>query len=577
MNNYLRIGAACAVFAAVFALSACGGADGPPSEQRDTAYGTVVGNNDAAANGTYSWKGIPYAKSPVGILRWAPPVDPDQWTTPKATKTFGNACAQSGSLFGPGSNNRYDATIGTTINQTTGSEDCLYLNIWQPSNASGPLPVIVWLHGGSNVSGYTGDPIYDGASLARSANAVVVSVNYRLGLFGFLNMAALKTGDAQNDSGDFAILDIIKALKFVNGNIARFGGDPTKVTVMGQSAGAINTYALMVSPLVVNASPSLVHRVITLSAGISLASELPPGSLAQLIPASTYAARANSLLQQLVISDGLASDVASAQTYVNSQSPAQLAIYLRSKSADALLTTVVTKLVPLGAGGSGPIPDGSVVPTSAIAAIQAGQYLKVPILAGNTREEGKFLYSAFPFVGGNGSGRLISDATAFSIALNYNPDAAPQTTLAAWIPPQYLPPSTPVTGFNAVASRVTNFFIVVRDSVLNAAKTKQSNIWYYRFDWHEQPAPFNDIFGAMHTFDLPFIFGNFGPSVYSKLSFSAANAPGRLALSDAMMRSIGAFALTGDPNNSSLGVTWPVWPATLVFDATPAAKAISVQ
>ncbi len=108
-------------------------------------------------------------------------------------------------------------------------------------------------------------------------------------------------------------------------------------------------------------------------------------------------------------------------------------------------------------------------------------------------------------------------------------------------------------------------------------KTQQSDIWYYRFDWDEEPAPFNEIYGAAHAFDLPFIFGNFGPSLYANISYSTANQPGRLALSDAMMRSLGSFALNGDPNNASLGVTCPVWPATLVFDATPAAKAITVQ
>jgi para-nitrobenzyl esterase len=580
MIGIRHFGAACAAIVLGVALSACGGDDfnAPPPEQRNTAFGVVVGTNQSATTGTYTWKGVPYAKPPVGALRWTAPVDPDPWTTAKMTQQFGNACVQSGRLYGPGSNNRYDATIGTTIGQTLGSEDCLYLNIWQPSSATGPLPVVVWVHGGSNISGYTADPMYDGANLARTANVVVVSVNYRLGVFGFLNMAQLKNGDAQNDSGDFAILDVIKALKFVNANIAAFGGDPAKVTLMGQSAGAVDVFAVMVSPLVVNANPSLVHRVIPISGGLSLATELPAGSIATMAPASAFAGQAAFLLQQLVIGDGLATDATSANAYIASQTNAQLATYLRGKSADAVLTTVLTKLAPIGASGSGPIPDGTVVPTSAIAAIQAGNYLKVPILAGNTRDEGKLFPTLFPLAGGTGSGRLLNDATVFSTAFNYDPNAAPQTTLAAWIPPQYLPTTTPVTGFDAVADKLTNiFFFASRDSILNAAKTKQSNIWYYRFDWDEEPAPFNEIYGAAHAFDLPFIFGNFGPSLYANISYSTANQPGRLALSDAMMKSVGAFALNGDPNNATLGVAWPVWPATLVFDATPTAKLITVQ
>ena len=132
---------------------------------------------------------------------------------------------------------------------------------------------------------------------------------------------------------------------------------------MGQSAGAVNVYAVMISPLVVNANPSLVHRVLPISGGISLAGELPAGSIATLAPASAFAGQAALLLPQLVIGDGLATDIPSAKAYIASQTPAQIATYLRSKSADAILTTVLTKLAPIGASGSGPIPDGNVVPT----------------------------------------------------------------------------------------------------------------------------------------------------------------------------------------------------------------------
>ena len=132
---------------------------------------------------------------------------------------------QNGRLYGPGANNRYDATIATTLNTPVGSEDCLYLNIWRPANHKDDLPVIVFVHGGSNISGYTADPVYDGAALARTANAVVVSVNYRLGIFGFFNQPQLKTGDPLDDSGNFAMLDILKALQFIRHNIRNFGGD----------------------------------------------------------------------------------------------------------------------------------------------------------------------------------------------------------------------------------------------------------------------------------------------------------------------------------------------------------------
>lgn len=564
-------------------LAGCGGGDNGPdvaATQRQTSLGPVVGADLSKTSGTFAWKGIPYAKSPVGDLRWKAPADLAPWTTPAPTQKFGNACASFGRLYGPGSNNQYDATIGTTIGQTVGSEDCLYLNVWSPSAATNTskLPVIVFVHGGSNVTGYTADPVYDGANLAKTANAVVVTVNYRLGLFGFFNLGQLKTNNLQDDSGNFALLDIVKALKFVNGNVANFGGDPSNVTLMGQSAGAVNVYALMTSPLVVKANPALVHRLLPISGGISRANELPAGSVATLASAADYRGQADYLLANLVLADGLASDLAGAVAYVATRSADQIAAYVRGKSADAIVSTVVAKLAPIGASGSGPIADGNVVPLSPISAIRAGDYLKVPLLAGNTRDEGKLFPTLLPLVGGSGSGRKINDATVFSIAYNYKPEAAPTTTLEEWIPAAYLPISAPVTGFNARSDQLGRaFFLNSRDSVLAAVQSQQNAIWFYRFDWDNQPAPFNDIFGAAHAFDLPFVFGNFGPSLYASVTNSKANEPGRLALSDAMMRSIGAFARNGDPNDASLGVTWAKWPATLVFDASLDGKRISVE
>jgi len=334
----------------------------------------------------------------------------------------------------------------------------------------------------------------------------------------------------------------------------------------------------MTSPLVVKANPALVHRFVPISGGIALAGEVPAGSIATLAPASAFRGQADFLLANLVIGDGLATDLASAAAYVASQTAEQIATYVRGKSAATIVNTIIAKLAPIGASGSGPIPDGNVLPLSPLSAIRAGQYVKAPLLVGNTRDEGKLFPTLFPLAGGTGSARLLNDATVFSIAFNYKPNGPATTTIEEWIPPSYLPVTTPVTGFNAVADKLGKiFFFDNRDAVLSAVQTQQTNIWAYRFDWDEEPAPFNTIFGAAHAFDLAFAFGNFGSSLYSNIEFTTANAPGRLALSDAMMRSIGAFARNGDPNNTALGIPWPAWPATLVFDATPTTKAISVQ
>lgn len=560
-------------------LAACGGSGDSSRESllRQTHLGEVRGAEDTTA-GTYSWKGIPFAAPPTGTLRWQAPQEPQAWTSARSTTTFGNACAQYGRIYGPGSNNKYDATIGTTLNQGVGSEDCLYLNVWRPSTTDTNLPVIVFFHGGSNVSGYTADPMYDGAALAKAANAIVVTPNFRLGVLGFLNLPQLKSGDPATNSGNFTLLDSIKALEFVRTNASAFGGNAGNVTIVGQSAGAINVWALQTSPLMTAANPKLFHRVMPMSGGISLASNLPVGSIPTLSPASTYLAQGNALLQNLVIGDGLATDAAAATAYIAGQTNAQVADYLRSKSSSQVFTTLLTKVALLGLAGSGPIPDGSVVASDPIAAINAGNYVKVPVLASNTRDEGKLFPSFLPLVGGTGNARIVTDAQLFSNHLAYNPNAAPQTTVEQWIQPSYLPVNAPTTGFTARAETLNRvFFLNSRDNVLNALKSKQDNVWYYRFNWDKQPAPWNDIYGAVHVVDLPFIFGNFGPSLFSNVWFNDANRTGRLELSAAMMQTVGNFARNGDPNNASLGVTWGTWPSKLVFDASLTAKAIRAE
>ena len=557
-----------------------GGAAEAP-ELRSTQYGTVVGINDVAASGTYQWKGIPFAKPPVGSLRWMAPVEPEPWPSPRETKHFGLASVQYGRIYGPGSHNTYDATIGTTLNQAVGSEDSLTLNIWRPATAAKKLPVINFIYGGSNVSGYTADPVYDGAALARKANAVVVTANYRVGVFGWFNLPQLRTGtDPEGDSGNFGTLDQILVLKFIQRNIANFGGDPANVTVMGQSAGAVDVYTLLTSPLVVNARPQLIHKAVALSGGAALATELPTGSIPTLKPASATLAQANKLLYSLLIADGLATDDTSAAAHVATQTNAQVAAYLRAKTPSAIFTQLLGRVAAAGLGSTWHMQDGVVVANSPLAAINAGSYLKVPILVGITREETK-LFSAFlaqsPALGGQ-PGWIVNDAARFNLMLTFNPETASTLTLQDLINPAYLPVAAPATGYDARLAFLNKlFFIPNRDAVLTALSAKQSSIWCYEFAWAQEPAPWKEVYGAAHAFDLPFVFGNWGPSLFSKVTNSTANKGGRLALSEAMMGSIAAFAGLGDPNHPLLGVQWPVWPKVLLFDATLTERKISVR
>lgn len=570
-----------AVLLAATLLAGCAGLPPePPTLQRDTPWGPVTGRADAAT-GTWAWKGVPYAKPPTGALRWRAPQDPAPWTTARDAGDFAPACMQTGRLYGPGLANRFDETIGSTLGKPLGSEDCLYLNIWTPaSRATSPRPVIVFVHGGSNITGYTADPVYDGAALAREQDVVVVSVNYRLGIFGFLDAAPLKTGRRDEDSGNFALLDIVKALDFVAAGIGAFGGDPSRVTLMGQSAGAVNAYALLASPLLAARPAPPFQRLVALSGGISSAATLPRGAIPGVLPLSVWATRGEALVLQALVTAGEAADEADARRVMAQRGPAALAEWLRARPPEALLDVVRTRLAPRGMAASNPIADGWVLPADPIAALREGRGLRMPVLAGHTRDETKLfpqLFAIRPDLGGV-SGRLLDDAAVFALVHRYDPEAAPATRLEQWIPAAYLPASTPGTGYDARARELDRlWFSAIRDDVLEALRARQGELWAYEFEWDELPPPFDTIFGAAHTFDLPFVFGNFGPSLYARIAFTRHNAPGRLALSKAMQASLGAFARNGDPQHPALGQPWPRWPGRLVFDADAQAARIGVR
>lgn len=552
----------------MLALAGCGGGSSTPPEVRETAYGTVRGMDASASTGTYSWKGIPFARPPVGELRWQPPVAPVAWSGERDATRFGNACLQMGRLYGPGANNRFDDTIGQTLGTPVGSEDCLTLNIWRPATTQDNLPVLLFLHGGSAISGYTADPVYDGAALARAANAVVVTANYRLDVLGFFQMPQLHTG-TQAYTGNYALLDNLQALSFIQRNIANFGGNAGNVTLMGQSAGAGNVLALLTSPR----AAGLFHKALPISGGTSLATQLPANSIPTLNPASKYAAQSAALLAALVQADGLAADTTGAAAIIAGWTPAQTASYLRGKDGRVVLQTVLRA----GLTGSGPIPDNVVLPADPIAEMAAGRYHKVPVLSGYTADEAK-LFAPFLALLGGKPGMKISDAERFAMTQAFNPDAATTLTTADILDPSYLPVTAPGTGYNARMKLLGSVFIEPsRDNLLNTLRTQQSNVWSYQFNWAQQPAPWNDVYGAAHGFDLPFVFGNFGPSLLAKAANSTANQPGRLALSTVMMDSVRAFVHTGNPNHAGLGQEWQPWPRKFIFDADQKATRLSVQ
>jgi para-nitrobenzyl esterase len=226
---------------------------------RQPPAGPVSGRIDE--NGALSWRGIPYAQPPVGELRWKAPRVPKSFEKTFVADSFSEICPQLGNPLMDIDPSLYGKKIG--------SEDCLYLNIWsppvkEPGNEATLLPVMVWVHGGSNVGG--AGSLYYGGNIAVQQDVVVVTINYRLGLLGWFSHPSLRAAaeSSLDKSSNFGLLDIIQALKWVRENIAAFGGDAGNITLFGESAGAMNTVALLYSPL----SKGLFHKAIMQSGSL---------------------------------------------------------------------------------------------------------------------------------------------------------------------------------------------------------------------------------------------------------------------------------------------------------------------
>lgn len=490
---------------------------------RHTSLGLVRGIDEA---GTLSWLGIPYAEPPVGRLRWRAPVPHRPWQGVRDTRRFGDGCVQEGRFFSPSPDGpHYDLDIRDGLKQPVGAEDCLTLNVFRPDDNRKNLPVIVFVYGGSNMVGYSADPMYDGRELARRAGAVVVTVNYRVGVFGWLDLPELDTGDPYGDAGNFGTLDQVEALRFADRNARAFGGDPRNVTVMGESAGAVNVWALMVSPL----SKGLMDKAIPLSGGFQFGT-----------PA---AAR--------IYADGF---LTAAVGPVDDREEAVR--HLRAMPAG----DVIRAQVRHGADPPKVLADGTVLPTDHHAAITAGKYRDVPVLAGNTAEEGKLF-------GGLVGAYRPTDYDRFTLQYEFDPDRPSGLTVRDLIADRYLPADGP-GGWNEVSGELGDaiFMGIVEDSMNSLRAAGNDRLFYYQFGWNQQPAPFDTVYGAVHAMDLPFLFRTFGDGVFAH-AFSRRNEPGRLGLSDLMIASVRAFVRTGSPQHRDLDARWRQWPASMVFDA----------
>lgn len=441
--------------------------------------------------------GIPYAQPPTGEWRWRAPRPAPSWQGTRQALAFGPACPQVPSPY---------AT-------PTISEDCLSLNVYAPQGSQAtPRPVIVWLHPGSLAMGSGSD--YDGQHLARQANAIVVTINYRLAALGFLSSAESQQEAA---TANYGLQDQQLALKWVQSHIAAFGGDPGRVTLMGQSAGAISGCIHMVSPL----SAGLFHRAI-----------LQSGPCVRIGGQTAAQARTQG--------DVLA-------TQLNCPSgPGQLAC-LRGKSVQELLAVAPDGLDALRTPNPWlPVIDGTLIPRKVTDMVRDGEVHPVPVLVGVTADEGRF-FVAHSYH--RKLGRAMNEEDyKLSAAVMTGSTTSGTLSRALYTTSQYGSHDL------AMAAMMTDAGFACPALTDATRLSRKVPVFAYEFTDATAPAPHDPFFDwkAYHTAELQYLFGVpvFVTDVTQPLT------PAQKVLSEQMVRYWAAFAATGNPNGPGL----PVWP-----------------
>lgn len=465
----------------------------------ETRSGKVRGIRE---DGLCIFKGVPYAAPPVGRLRWMPPQPVEPWSGVRPALEFGPVPPQN-----PISNNTGSGGVRTEPQ----SEDCLYLNIWSPGVDDEKRPVLLWLHGGAFCLGSGSNPRHDGSSLARRGNVVVVTINYRLGALGFLNLNEL-TGGKIPSTGNEGLLDQTAALRWVQDNIAGFGGDPGNITVFGESAGGMSISCLMASPL----TPGLFQKAI-LQSGV--------GNMAISLSDAVYNAR-----QFLAVLDIKPDDIDS----LRSLSVARLL----SAQKKVLTITQEPKTGP-GLTATVPVIDGKVIPEPPLEAVKKGRAASIAVLIGTNLEETKFFNTISPNLSPKDDGWLIEQLKGF-LPLDYIPGLIETYRQARSKRGESV---TPVELWSAIDT--DHMFRIPALRYVEEQSRHNPQTYNYLFTW-KSPIPY---LGACHTLDVGLVFGNTRENLYG-------SSPEVEKLSGNMQDAWTSFARTGDPGCVSLG-TWP--------------------
>lgn len=481
MNNWTKM---VAVIAAAVVLTGC--AVVPPeralSEPVATEGGLVAGDGKDVR----AFRGVPYAQAPVGPLRWKAPQPAATWTGVRDGSRFGADCMQP---------TEYPELRGSGM-----SEDCLSINIWTPARTNRErLPVMVWVYGGGFTYGSGSHPSYDGEALARRG-IVVVTFNYRMGLFGYMAHPQLSAESSTRSSGNYAVLDQLAALRWVQRNIGAFGGDASRVTVAGQSAGAMSISAMLIS------------------------------------------GRAEGLFQQAILQSVGAmrpmSDLRSAEAF--GQTVGTDLAQLRATPAAALVQRLKDVTPPgrevTSARGIGIIVDGDVVPRDDRSAYAQGRYLRVPMIVGTVANEG----------GGIARGvgvKTVAELQSY-VARNFRGhEARAKAAYAA-------ASDAEVMGVLSDLASDTQFLFGTRE-LLRVAAPREPRLWRYVFTQRRNGEANLPIHGA----ELQYPFDTLrAPHRGRPRPFDASDAALARQMADAWAR----FVKAGDPNGRDL----PNWPRT---------------
>jgi para-nitrobenzyl esterase len=448
------------------------------------------------------YKGIPYAAPPVGDLRWKPPQPVVPWEGVKPSTQYGTVCPQP-KLPPP-----FDRDYGEM------SEDCLFLNVWTGvKNAEERRPVMVWIHGGGFYAGSGSQPDFDGRVLAREG-AVVVTINYRLGIFGFLAHPELSKESDHQVSGNYGLLDQIAALKWVRENIAVFGGDPNRVTIFGESGGARSVCFLMISPL----ARGLFQRAIVQSGSLYRGIGHLKTSHDGLPPMEKEGAR---------IAKQLGCDTLKE---LREKKPEEIMQHINATTAP-LLAPPGPLSIPNGIFISGPVIDGWVVPDDPVKLFENGKQADVPLIIGSNQDEASLFLRAFQ----TGDKTLVSPVSHFF-------PSHEKEILKLYEHPE--------SGFQSTLNRLATDVVWTRPARATARTMEKVSSKTYLYQFVHRRAGSLYHFGAFHGVEIRFVFGH---DIGARNPFTELE----YQISKNMRTYWIRFAASGNPNGPGL----PEWPA----------------